>query len=75
MESIGYNGSMRTITGINSGLTFKLDGDEITFVHGKNCEGCDASLGVCRELTNTFRGLTIDEDTIEQHYTDGGLRD
>jgi len=72
---------MIQIQGIQSGMTmFLLEPDnEVISVHSKYCTQDDLTgakvvcntknASNCQKLTDTFGGLTIDEDVINDYYT------
>jgi|2_EtaG_2_1085320.scaffolds.fasta_scaffold08442_4 hypothetical protein len=66
---------MIQIQGIQSGMTmFLLEPDnEVISVHSKYCTQDDVVCSTknaanCQKLTDTFGGLIIDEDVINEYY-------
>ena len=66
---------MKQIIGNHDGITmFLLEPDnEVISVHSKFCSNEDmvckpSNATNCQKLTDTFAGLTIDEDVIDEYY-------
>jgi hypothetical protein len=66
---------MKEVVGTNGGITmFLLEPEnEVISVHSKHCAHDDvvckpSNAPNCQKLTDTFAGLTIDEDVINEYY-------